>query len=67
MRRARGRLGGRKHSLDAKQIREIKALLCDPNVSVTDLAKRYKVIRTTIYKRADVVKPVRPAPGSGSS
>lgn len=48
--RARGRKGGRKPALDAKQIREIKALLCDPNIQVTDIAQRYKVSRTTIYK-----------------
>lgn len=57
--RARGRLGGRKHSLDAKQIREIKALLRDPDVSVTDVAKRYNVSRTTIYRAVGVIKPVR--------
>jgi DNA invertase Pin-like site-specific DNA recombinase len=62
--RARGRLGGRKPSLDAKQIREIKALLRDPDVSVTDVAKRYNVSRVTIYKSAGVVKPVRPDPAA---
>ncbi|MCD9473055.1 recombinase [Photobacterium phosphoreum] len=48
--RARGRKGGRKPALDAKQAREIKALLSDPNIQVTDVAQRYKVSRTTIYK-----------------
>src|SRR6267142_4204153 len=47
--RARGRLGGRKHKLDDKQVREIRAMLSDPRVNVSDVAKRYKVSRTTIY------------------
>lgn len=41
--RARGRTGGRKPKLDAKQVREIRALLKDPDVRVTDVAKRYGV------------------------
>ncbi|MBL0529393.1 recombinase family protein [Aeromonas caviae] len=48
--RARGRLGGRKPKLNAKQISHIKTLLCEPNVSVTELARDYGVSRTTIYK-----------------
>ncbi|KZW99009.1 recombinase [Pseudoalteromonas luteoviolacea] len=47
--RARGRLGGRKAKLKPKDIKEIKALLKDPNIPVTDIAKRYGVSRTTIY------------------
>jgi len=50
--RARGRAGGRKPKLDDKQIREIRALLRDPKISVTDVAKRYGVSRATVYKRA---------------
>jgi len=46
----RGRSGGRKAKLDEKQIREIKALLRDPKIRVTDVAKRYGVSRTTLYK-----------------
>ncbi len=48
--RARGRSGGRKAKLDEKQVREIKALLRDPTIRVTDVAKRYGVSRTTLYK-----------------
>lgn len=55
--RARGRAGGRKPKLDAKQIRQIKALLRDPNTSVTEVARDYGVSRTTIYKHCGVVQP----------
>lgn len=48
--RARGRVGGRKPKLDAKQIRQIKTLLGDPKTSVADLSRDYGVSRTTIYK-----------------
>ncbi len=40
--RARGRSGGRKPKLDAKQIRHIKALLRDPKTCVAELARDYK-------------------------
>jgi DNA invertase Pin-like site-specific DNA recombinase len=50
--RARGRSGGHKPKLDAKQIRHIKALLRDPNTCVAELARDYGVSRTTIYSIA---------------
>lgn len=50
--RARGRVGGRKPKLDARQIREIKRLMSDPTIPVGQIAERYKVSRTTIYKVA---------------
>ncbi|MGI4861087.1 MAG: recombinase family protein [Janthinobacterium lividum] len=55
--RARGRAGGRKPKLDEQQIREIKALLRDPGIQVADVARRYGVSRTTIYKHCGVVQP----------
>lgn len=57
--RARGRSGGRKPKLDAKQIRHIRALLRDPNTSVAELARDYGVSRTTIYKHCGVVSPTK--------
>ncbi|EIJ0935057.1 recombinase family protein [Vibrio cholerae] len=54
--RARGRAGGRKPKLDAKQVRQIKALLRDPNTSVAEVARDYGVSRTTIYKYCGVVR-----------
>ncbi len=50
--RARGRVGGRKPKLDDRQIREIKALLRDPEISVTAVARSYGISRTTLYKYA---------------
>lgn len=50
--RARGRAGGRKPKLDARQIKEIKRLMSDPTIPVSQIAERYKVSRTTIYKVA---------------
>jgi len=58
--RARGRLGGRKPKLDAQQVHEIRLLLRDPQVNVSDVARRYGVSRTTIYKHVGVVVPSRP-------
>ena len=57
--RARGRTGGRKPKLDAKQMREIRAMLKDPDVRVTDVAARYGVSRATIYKHVGAVFPSR--------
>lgn len=55
--RARGRAGGRKPKLDDKQVREIKALLRDPDIRVAEVARRYGVSRTTLYKHVGVVTP----------
>lgn len=55
--RARGRRGGRKPKLDAQQVQEIKALLRDPDVKVAEVARRYGVSRTTLYKHVGVITP----------
>lgn len=55
--RARGRSGGRKPKLGEKQVREIKALLRDPDIQVADVARRYGVSRTTLYKHVGVIAP----------
>lgn len=54
--RARGRVGGRPAKLSEKQIREIRALMADPQCQVSELAKCYGVSRTTLYKRVGVAK-----------
>ena len=55
--RARGRAGGRRPKLDEQQVREIKVLLRDPGIQVADVARRYGVSRTTLYKHVGVVAP----------
>ncbi len=55
--RARGRVGGRKPKLGEKQVREIKALLRDPDIQVSEVARRYGISRTTLYKYVGVIKP----------
>ena len=50
--RARGRIGGRKPKLDAKQIKEIQLLLSDRSINIQDIARRYGVSRGTVYKYA---------------
>lgn len=41
---------GRKTALNERQVREIRALLADPEIQVGDVARRYGVSRTTLYK-----------------
>jgi len=43
------------------QILEIKTLLSDPAARVKDIAERYGVSRTTLYKRVGVVQPAKSA------
>lgn len=57
--RARGRKGGRKPSLNDDQIKQIKALLKDPDIKVTDIAKQYGVCRATIFNAVGPVRPER--------
>jgi DNA invertase Pin-like site-specific DNA recombinase len=57
--RARGRKGGRKPKLNDEQIRQIKAMLKDPDIRVIDIAKQYGVGRTTIFNAVGPVKPER--------
>lgn len=47
--RARGRKGGRPLKLGPKEMREIRALLRDPDVTISGVATRYGVSRTTLY------------------
>lgn len=51
--RARGRKGGRKPKLDEKDVKEIRALWRDKSIPVADIARRYGVSRTTLYKHLD--------------
>lgn len=51
--RARGRSGGRKPKIGDKERREIQALYDAKTVPVSDIARRYGVSRTTLYKHLD--------------
>lgn len=57
--RARGRLGGRKKKLSQKDVNKIKKLLSHPESSVSDIAKKYGISRTTLYKYVGVIVPER--------
>ena len=48
--RARGRVGGRKPSLSEEDVKQIKILLADPEMTVGAVAKRFNVSRMTIYR-----------------
>ena len=50
--RARGRHGGRKPALTPAQIREVKVLMADKSIPVSQIAERYGVSRSTLYKYA---------------
>lgn len=68
--RARGRMGGRPAKLDEQAVREIEALLRDPQITLDDVAKRYSVSRATVYnalnrKKAKTSAPA--VPGSDST
>lgn len=47
--RARGRFGGAKVKPSEKQVREIKTLLRNPEIQVSDVARRHGVSRTAPY------------------
>ena len=49
--RARGRKGGRRPSLNAKDLTAAKALLSDPEITVGKVAKRLKVSPATLCRR----------------
>ncbi len=55
--RARWWAGGREPRFDNRQVREIKVLLRDPDIQVADVARRYGVSRTTLYKHVGVTAP----------
>lgn len=55
--RARGRAGGRRPKLDEQQVREIKVLSRDLGIQVADVARRYGVSRTSLYKHVSVIAP----------
>lgn len=49
--------GGRKPELGEQQVREMKALLRDSDIRAKDLARRYGVSGTILYKYVGVIMP----------
>ena len=47
---ARGRRGGRREKLPQQQSHEIRVLMKDPAVKIANIARQYKVSRSTIYR-----------------
>ena len=60
--RARGRKGGRKAKLNEDQVKQIRAMLKDPDIKVTDIARQYGACRATIFNAVGPVKPERVSP-----
>jgi len=54
--RARGRKGGRPPKLSAKEIKTIRALLKTADIPVAEIAARFGIARSTLYRT--VLKPV---------
>lgn len=48
--RARGKVGGRPHSLSPKKIAQLQALANDPSNSIADILDTLKISRTTYYR-----------------
>ena len=48
--RARGRKGGRPRKLQAKELKAIRALLRTHEISVQEIAARFGVSRSTLYR-----------------
>ncbi len=51
--RARGRKGGRPKKLNAEQIRKAKAMLTDPMITKSEVAKHFGVSRVTLNSALD--------------
>jgi DNA invertase Pin-like site-specific DNA recombinase len=48
--RARGRKGGRPRKLKAKELKTIRALVRTAEISVQEIATRFDVSRSTLYR-----------------
>lgn len=57
--RARGRKGGRKPSMDAKQVGLARRMLRDPETTVGKVADTFGVSPATIYRHVGSVSPAR--------
>jgi len=48
--RARGRKGGRKEKLTPKQVEIAKAMVSDPNISISSICEMLKISKPTLYR-----------------
>jgi DNA invertase Pin-like site-specific DNA recombinase len=48
--RSRGRKGGRPRSLSDKDLKQARALLSDPEITVEDIARRFGLGPSTLYR-----------------
>ena len=48
--RLRGRKGGRPRSLSDKDLKQARALLTDPEITVEEVARRFGVVPSTLYR-----------------
>lgn len=48
--RARGRKGGRKEKLSPKQVEMAKAMVNDPNISISSICETLKISKPTLYR-----------------
>jgi DNA invertase Pin-like site-specific DNA recombinase len=55
--RARGKRGGRPQKLQGKELAMAQSLMADPSNDVTEVAKQFRVHRSTLYRRAKNMKP----------
>ena len=51
--RARGRNGGRPAKMDARKINMARALMENPNASITDVCETLRVSRATLYRHLE--------------
>lgn len=61
--RARGRKGGRKPAMDAKQVELARRMLRDPETTVGEVAGIFGVSPATIYRHVGVVEPAKSSSG----
>lgn len=56
--RSRGRKGGRPRSLSDKDLKQARALLTDPEITVKDIARRFGVGPSTLYRYLPAARQV---------
>ena len=59
--RARGRKGGRPRALSEKDLKQARALLADPDITVEDVARRLGVGPSTLYRYLPAARHAAPA------